>query len=74
MKTFYNTNPEFGEGGPFAAPSRESLADEMTPNFTLWAEDKWEKDEESDHDFKVEYIAQAIGQMRREFIAGLEER
>ena len=33
-----------------------------------------EKDEESDHDFKVEYIAQAIGQMRREFIAGLEER
>jgi hypothetical protein len=73
LLNFYNTKPEYGEAGPFPAASRETLADEMLPTFTEWANDKWEKDDEADCGFKVEYIAQAIEQMRREFIAGLEE-
>ena len=74
MKSFYNTKPEFGMGGPFDAPSRESLADEMLPTFTLWAEEKWNKDEDPSVPNKESYIYEAIHDMRREFIAGLEER
>lgn len=74
MPSFYNTKEEFGMCGPFEAPSKESLADEMEPTFREWAEEKFQRDDEATLEFKVEYIAASMEQMRREFIAGLEEQ
>ncbi|MDR3672049.1 MAG: hypothetical protein P4L36_14475 [Holophaga sp.] len=74
MPCFYNTNSRYGASGPFEAASKESLAETMHPTFRLWAEDQWEEDPEADPDSKAEYIAQAMEQMRRTFIAGLAER
>lgn len=74
MPSFYNTNSHYGVSGPFEAASKESLAETMHPTFRLWAEDRWEEDQDADLDSKGDYIAQAIDQMRREFIAGLAER
>jgi hypothetical protein len=74
MPSFYNTNSNYGACSPFEATSKESLAETMHPTFRLWAEDRWEEDQDADLDSKGDYIAQAIDQMRREFIAGLAER
>jgi len=74
MPSFYNTNSRYGASGPFAAASKESLADTMHPTFRLWAEDRWEEDPDADLDSKADTIARAMEQMRREFIAGLAER
>jgi hypothetical protein len=73
MPSFYNTNSQFGASGPFAADSKEALAETMHPTFRLWAEDRWEEDQDADLESKGAYIAQAIEQMRKEFIAGLAE-
>jgi len=37
MPKFYNTNERYGDGGPYTAPSKESLAAEMLPCFKTWA-------------------------------------
>jgi len=73
MPSFYNTNSRYGASGPFEAASKEALAETMHPTLRLWAEDRWEEDTEADPEAKGEYIAQAMEQMRREFIAGLAE-
>ena len=73
MPSFYNTNSRYGASGPFEAASREALAETMHPTFRLWAEDRWEEEQDADLDRKADYIAGAIEQMRREFIAGLAE-
>ena len=46
----------------------------MHPTFRLWAEDGWDEDQDADLDSKGDYIAQAIEQVRRVFIAGLAKR
>lgn len=74
MPSFYNTNSQYGASGPFEAASKEALAESMHPTFRLWAEDRWEEDQDAGLDSKTGYIAQAIEQMRKEFIAGLAER
>ena len=77
MPSFYNTNSQYGASGPFQAASKEALAESMHPTFRLWAEDRWEEDAEADPEAgpeaKAVYIAEAIGQMREAFIAGLAQ-
>lgn len=73
MPRFYNTNFRYGGSGPFEAASREALAETMHPTFRLWAEDRWEEEQDAGPVPKVDYIAQTIEQMRREFMAGLAE-
>jgi hypothetical protein len=71
-KLFYNPNPEFGEGGPFKAESKEALADEMRDCFKRWAEEVWLNDDDALGD-KKEYMELEISKMRKSFIDGLEE-
>jgi len=73
MPRFYNTNSRYGASGPFEATSKEFLAETMHPTFRLWAEDRWEEDADAELEPKAEFIARAMEQMRREFLAGLAE-
>jgi hypothetical protein len=73
MPRFYNTNYRYGASGPFEAASRETLVESMHPTFRLWAEDRWEEDQDADLVPKADYITQAIEQMRKEYLAGLVE-
>ena len=73
MPSFYNTNSQYGASGPFQAASKEALAESMHPTFRLWAEDRWEEEPEVEPEAKADYIAEAIEQMRKAFIAGLAQ-
>jgi hypothetical protein len=71
---FLNTNERYGDDGPFEAESKEELADGMQDQFEVWAIEERSKlengeamtDEEADA-----FDAQAIAEMREEFINGL---
>ena len=73
MKLFYNSNDAFGEPGPFEAESAEALADEMEETFKDWARSEWENDFATTEG-KHQFVPRRVQEMRREFIAGLEER
>ena len=69
------TNPDFGEGQVFEAPSKEFVADDMRDLFAVWAIEQvlaviqlgGEYDENDTPEKELE------AQMRVEFIASLEE-
>lgn len=75
MKAYRNTNEAYGMPGPFEAESREALANEMMPTFREWAKQAfWRHDDSADAtEDELEFIAEYIGECRREFISSLEE-
>ena len=74
---YYNSNPEYGDAGPFNAESPRDLADEMSLTFGDWADQSIEKfdDEVRHHEAEAADRPdrdELIAEMREEFIAALE--
>jgi hypothetical protein len=75
MKMYRNTQPEFGESGPFEEESIEAAANAMRSSFETWAKEAWESqlDEFGDDDVSREdFIADHIKNNRQRYIDGLE--
>ncbi len=77
MKEYYNNNDAYGLAGPFDANSPGELADGMAPTFRIWAEEAWDRIDETAGDGRAcvdfdTFIVSAIAEMRSEFLDGLE--
>ncbi len=69
-----NTNSAYGNSGPFEADSFEDLADSMTHNFTQWANESFDNNDDNCPEVTREkYVPVKIQVMRDDFIEGLEE-
>lgn len=73
MKVFRNTNDAFGEPGPWEAPSKESLADEMSGTLYEWANDKAHREDAPLMHGEISSVEHFYREMRAQFIAALEE-
>lgn len=74
-KFFLNTNPAYGDDGPFEALSVYDLADEMEDCFKTWAQERWNQADELERGDQSEaaFIEAEIDAQYNEFIEGLEE-
>jgi hypothetical protein len=74
MKTYINTNDQFGDIGPVDAESKEALADEMQESFKVWADDEMLRHHEINGAWPERHVYhEFIEQLRSDFIAGLKE-
>lgn len=73
MITVRNTNPQFGDAGPFHVESVDALTEEMQDTFRRWAVEEWDAmaDEDRDGDREV-WIAENVAATSADFAAGLE--
>lgn len=68
-----NTNPRYGDEGPFEAESAEQLADGMMNMFAVWAKESY--GQLIIRGMSIDpsaYIEEQIKQMRADYISGLE--
>lgn len=68
-----NTNPGFGDAGPFEAESIDAFVEATRPTFREWAEEAWNamapEDRDEDHDT---WIAEKMQEQAANFAMGLE--
>jgi hypothetical protein len=69
MKQFLNTNPKFGDSGPFHAESVWDLANDANENFVVWAEELFQ----SQNDDDTRTVSDRLLEIQCEFISGLRE-
>jgi len=73
MLNIRNTNPQFGDAGPFTAVSIDALVSEMTPTFRRWAMERWDAmaPEDRDED-RAAWLNEQVDAMAADFAIGLE--
>lgn len=66
-----NTNPLYGDAGPFECQSKEAMADEMKDHFLNWARERYDMIPDPGVG-RVVFVHKEVLRMTQEFIAGLE--
>ena len=71
-KRYINTNPEFGEKGPFEG-TKEEIVESMQECFESWANDKIGQEAHIDANMTIDdYKEWYISEQKKRFIDGLE--
>jgi hypothetical protein len=68
----YNTNPQFGEPGPYDVASIDALVEDMMPTFKRWAEEKFDATAPEDRDGdRAAWIEEQISETVADFYIAL---